>query len=92
MTRMNVSLKDSLVEELRRIVPTRQRSQFISAAVEEKLNQLKQERAVRAAAGAWSSEGREDPDEEIRALRRGWRGRLDRLEDEVAPEQPASHG
>ncbi len=86
MTRMNVSLKESLVEELRRIIPTRQRSQFISAAVQEKLDQLKQEQAVRAAAGVWSSEGRNDPTEEIRALRRGWKDRMDRLEDEVAPE------
>ncbi len=82
MTRMNVSFKESLAEELRRIVPARKRSRFISAAVQEKLDQLKQERVVQAAAGAWSSEGRGDPTEEIRVLRRGWQGRIDRLEEE----------
>ncbi len=53
MTRMNVSFKESLVEELRRLVPTRRRSEFISEAVEAKLDHLKQEEAVRAAAGIW---------------------------------------
>ena len=80
MTRINVSFKESLVEELRRLVPTRRRSEFISAAVQAKLDHLKQERAVRAAAGIWSSEGRADPDDEIRALRSAWQGRTERLE------------
>ncbi len=84
MTRMNVSLKETLVEELRRVVPLRQRSQFISAAVEAKLDQVKQELAVQAAAGVWSHEGRDDPDQEIRTLRSGWEDRMDRTEDKVA--------
>lgn len=78
MARMNVSFKEPLVKELRRFVPRRQRSQFISEAVQEKLDHLKQERAVRAAAGLWDSEGRSDPDEEIRALRDAWNDRLNR--------------
>jgi predicted transcriptional regulator len=80
MTRMNVAFKDSLAEELRRLVPRRQRSRFISEAVREKLDLLKQERAVRAAAGIWSSEGRAGPEEEIRALRRSWSERAERLD------------
>lgn len=81
MTRMNVSLKESLVAELRRFVPTRRRSEFISEAVQAKLDHLKQEQAVRAAAGIWSSEGRADPDDEIRALRSTWQNRTERLEE-----------
>lgn len=82
MTRMNVSLKESLVEELRRFVPPRRRSEFIGEAVRAKLDHLKQERAVRAAAGTWSSEGRGDPTDEIRALRGRWQDRTRRLEEE----------
>ena len=82
MTRMNVSFKDALVEELRRLVPTRQRSEFISEAVQAKLDCLKQDEAVRAAAGIWSSDGRADPDDEIRALRSAWQNRAERLGDE----------
>ena len=81
MVRMNVSFKQPLAEELRRFVPPRQRSQFISEAVQAKLDQLRQERAVRAAAGLWTSEGRGDPEEEIRALRGAWKGRT-RLEED----------
>ncbi len=79
MTRMNVSLEDALLEELRRIIPPRQRSQFISEAVQEKLDLIKQELAVQAAAGIWSSEGRGNPEEEIRDSRRGWESRMGRL-------------
>ncbi len=81
MTRMNVSFKESLVEELRRLVPTRHRSEFISEAVQARLDRLKQERAVRASAGIWSSEGRSDPEDEIRAVRGAWQNRTERLEE-----------
>ena len=81
MVRMNVSLDDPLVEELRRTVPVRQRSRFISEAVREKLNRLKQERAVRTAAGIWSSEGRGCPEDEISSLRSKWSQRTDRLDE-----------
>ncbi|HEX9737304.1 MAG TPA: hypothetical protein VGG06_35515 [Thermoanaerobaculia bacterium] len=72
---MNVSIKESLVEELRRFVPVRQRSLFIAEAVRDKLDHLKQERAVRAGAGTWSAEGRADPEEEVREWRRAWKDR-----------------
>ncbi len=80
MARMNVSFKEPIVEELRRLVPRRQRSRFISEAVQEKLDHFKQEQAVRATAGIWSSESRGDPEEEIRALRGAWQDRAVRFE------------
>jgi len=43
--------------------------------------QLKQESAAQAAAGAWSGEGRRDPEEEIRELRQGWETRVLPRED-----------
>ena len=80
MVRLNVSLRESLVADLRRTVPTRQRSRFISEAVREKLDRGAQERAVRAAAGLWSPEGRSDSDSDVRALREAWKGRTHALE------------
>ena len=53
----------------------------IAISVAAQILQLRGERAVRAAAGIWSSEGRSDPDDEIRALRSAWKGRAERLED-----------
>ncbi len=82
MIRMNVSIKESLVDELRRFVPTRQRSQFICEALREKLDHLKQEQAIRAAVGIWSSDGRADPDDEIRAQRGAWEDRVERFEED----------
>ena len=72
MARMNVAFADSLLEDFRLLVPARQRSQFIAEAVQTRLLQLKQERAAQAAAGAWSGEGRRDPEEEIREIRQEW--------------------
>lgn len=78
--RMEVSLAESLVEELRRTVPARQRSRFISEALREKLDRLKQERAVRAAAGLWSAEGRREAEVEVRTLRDAWKGTREQIE------------
>jgi metal-responsive CopG/Arc/MetJ family transcriptional regulator len=75
MARMNVAFADSLLEDFRRLVPARQRSQFIAEAVQDRLLQLKQEKAAQAAAGAWSSTGRREPEEEIREIRREWEAR-----------------
>lgn len=72
MARMKVTLSDTLVEELRQLVPLRQRSEFIEGAVRKKLDLLRQRRVVEAAAGAWASEYGIEPDREIRKLRRGW--------------------
>jgi metal-responsive CopG/Arc/MetJ family transcriptional regulator len=84
MTRLNVVFADDLARELRQLVPNRKRSRFIAEAVEEKLRLLKQVQAIQATAGSWSSEGRQDPEEEIRALRSTWEDRLKRLEPQNA--------
>jgi len=60
VARMNVAFSDTLVNELRHLVPVRQRSEFVEAAVREKLDLLRQRRAVA------------DPEREIRKLRRAW--------------------
>lgn len=70
MARMNVVFEDSLLAEMRDLVPARQRSGFIEEAVRARLGQLKQVQAAKAAAGAWSSEGRGDPSQEIEEGRR----------------------
>jgi metal-responsive CopG/Arc/MetJ family transcriptional regulator len=80
MARMNVAFADSLLDDFRRLVPARQRSQFIAEALRWRLTQLKQERAVQMAAGSWSNEGRTDPEEEVRELRKEWESR--RVPDE----------
>jgi hypothetical protein len=80
MARMNVVFEDSLLDEMRHLVPSRQRSGFIEEAVRARLVQLKQLRAAEAAAGAWSSEGREDPSREIEEGRRAWEDRQSRIE------------
>jgi hypothetical protein len=72
MARMNVVFKDSLLEEMRELVPVRQRSEFIEEAVRARLAQLRQLRAVQDAAGAWSNEGREEPSRSIRETREAW--------------------
>jgi hypothetical protein len=72
MARISAVLSDPLFEEFQRLVPPRQRAQFVTEAVKRRLTLLKQERAAGAAAGAWSNEGREDPGEELEQLRAGW--------------------
>jgi hypothetical protein len=75
MARMNVVFEDALLDEMRDLVPSRQRSGFIEEAVRVRLAQLKQVRAAEAAAGAWSNEGRGGPSEEIEEGRRAWESR-----------------
>ena len=78
MARMNVVFEDALLDEMRHLIPARQRSGFIEDAVRARLQQVRQEKAAQAAAGAWSSEDREDPVEEIRKGRQGWEARRSR--------------
>ena len=80
MARMNVVFEDALLEEMRDLVPSRQRSGFIEEAVRARLAQLRQIRAAEAAAGAWSGEGRGEPSQEIEAGRRAWEDRQHRTE------------
>ncbi|MFY9822162.1 MAG: hypothetical protein WAM82_12325 [Thermoanaerobaculia bacterium] len=84
MARMNVVFADALLDEMRHLVPSRQRSGFVEEAVRARLEQLKQVQAAEAAAGAWSSEGREDPTQEIEQSRRTWERRQRRTEPESA--------
>jgi metal-responsive CopG/Arc/MetJ family transcriptional regulator len=83
MARMNVIFKDELLEEIRALIPVRQRSEFIEGAVRDRLALLRQEKAVRAAFGAWSEQERLSSDEEIRRSREGWAERQSRLEAET---------
>ncbi len=72
MARMNVVFEDALLDEMRALVPARQRSRFIEEAVRARLAQLKQLQAAKAAAGAWSGEGHGDPSQEIEGGRHVW--------------------
>lgn len=75
MARMNVVFEDELLQEMRELVPVRQRSEFIEEAVRQRLALLRQIRAAEAAAGAWSDEGRGEPSREIEEARRAWEER-----------------
>jgi hypothetical protein len=83
MARMNVIFKDELLEEIRELVPVRRRSEFIEEAVRNRLALLRQEKAARAAFGAWSGQERLSPEEEIRQSRESWAERQSRLEMET---------
>lgn len=80
MARMNVVFEDALLDEMRHLVPSRQRSGFIEEAVRARLAQLKQVRAAEAAAGAWSGEDRGDPSQDVEEGRRAWEDRQRRTE------------
>jgi hypothetical protein len=82
---MNVIFEDTLLEEMRHLIPSRQRSGFIEEAVRARLAQLKQIRAAEAAAGAWSGEGRKDPSQEIEEGRHTWEDRRRRIEPSCPP-------
>ena len=75
MARMNVVFQDTLLEEMRELVPVRQRSEFIEEAVRARLAQLRQIKAAAAAAGAWSNEDRVEPSQEVRETRDMWEAR-----------------
>lgn len=72
MGHMNLSLPDDLLDELRRVVPARQRSAFVVEAIRVRLALLAQVDAVAESAGAWSNKGRPDPGEGLRAGREAW--------------------
>jgi len=80
MARMNVIFKNELLDEIRELVPVRQRSEFIEEAVRARLALLRQERAIQAAFGAWSEEGRIAPEDEIRQGRESWAERQSRFD------------
>ena len=49
-----IVLPDSLMSELKKCVPNRQRSRFIAEAVEERLRAIKVHKALEDSAGCWS--------------------------------------
>ena len=94
--RLNVILPRALVEELRDLVPARKRSQVIAEALAEKLGRLRQTKAVREAAGAWSDEEHPEltsyADYEAwkRSIRGGLEGRLARFGVDARDEDVSS--
>lgn len=51
--RINVIFPNDVLRELRQLVPPKRRSQLIVQATQEKLSLLRQQIAVKKAAGAW---------------------------------------
>ena len=58
--RINVTLPVTLLEELRRYVPKRERNKFIMEATEKELKKFSTLKAIRETAGAWSDENHPD--------------------------------
>jgi Arc/MetJ-type ribon-helix-helix transcriptional regulator len=56
---------ENVLEELDRNVKSRERSDFVVEAVEEKLQRLRFGRALRAAAGVWQNRGDMKTDREV---------------------------
>lgn len=54
--RINVIFPADVLQELRRLVPSKQRSRIIVEATAERLALLRQREAVKQAAGTWSDE------------------------------------
>lgn len=54
--RLNLYLPKSLVDDLRRYVPSRQRTQFVIDALSRELLRLRLKEALRLSAGAWRDE------------------------------------
>lgn len=52
--RINISIQKKVLEELRKLIAPRKRSEFIAEATKEKLTLLKQQKALEKAAGAWN--------------------------------------
>jgi hypothetical protein len=88
-TRINVSLPEPLLQELRELVPPRERNQFIVELIEREVKRLKVLKALELSFGAWSDEDHpdlmtvEDVDRYVRRLREGW---VARSWEEIAEE------
>ena len=76
--KVTVTLPERLLERLNKTVPNRQRSLFISEAIEEHLDLMEQAAALKESAGAWSLENHpamedgEGIDAWLKASRQGW--------------------
>ena len=55
-----IVLPDSLMNELKKTIPNRQRSRFISEAVEERLRAMKFQKALKESAGCWTDTNHPD--------------------------------
>ena len=88
--RINVAFPASLLEEIRRSIPTRQRNRFIVEATEKELRRQRLLKALRESAGAWRDEDHpdlqtsEDADRYVRRIRETW---TSRTWDELAEER-----
>jgi hypothetical protein len=54
--RLNLYLPKGLVEDLRRYVPARSRTQFVIEALDKELHRVRLKEALKASAGAWKDE------------------------------------
>lgn len=90
--RVNIIFPREVLEELRRLVPRRGRSELVVAATQEKLARLRQQEAVRRAAGAWKDEDHpdliteEDMERYLAEIRGRWR--IEPQPDEEADVSP----
>jgi len=86
--RINVIFPEDVLQELRRLVPPKQRSQLIVKATAERLALLRQQEAVKKAAGTWSDEDypelKSDADLErwLAEIRHPWQARQRLFEGE----------
>jgi hypothetical protein len=89
LKRINVTFPISLLEELRRYAPRRERNKFIVETTEKELKRGRLLKALRESAGAWSDEDHpdlmtvEDVNRYIRRLRETW---MPRSWDEIIEE------
>ena len=76
--RMNIYLPKRIADDLREIVPARERTAFIVETLERELRRMRLRSAIRASYGAWKDEDHpelstpEAIDEWIAASREGW--------------------
>lgn len=88
-TRINVTSPGSLLQELKRYVPSRKRSKFIVEATEKELHRMRFRKALRESAGAWSDVNHPDlmtaehVNRYVRRLRETW---MPRSWDEIIAE------
>lgn len=56
-TRINVTIPNEIITDLRKIVPKRKRSKFVSSAIAKKIEDLKKKKALRTLSGSWDRAG-----------------------------------
>ena len=89
-TRTNVMFADDVLEELRRLVPARERSAFVTEATRRHLLLLKQKAALATTAGVWSDADHADlkTDRDMAVYRtrldEEWAGRRSMVADDRA--------